>query len=114
MVDVCFSLHQKRLLPVLAKVIVQGPAVHRLADDYDQLGLGMGARVGTKMGAEKLEEQARVHLIAAGIKAEVTWTCLESLQAAREACGGQGFKGDNRIGMPFPTSSSFTFSESCA
>ncbi|CAN8063711.1 unnamed protein product [Agarophyton chilense] len=38
-----------------------------------------------------------VHVTSAGYKALFTWFMQEALQAAREACGGQGYKSDNWI-----------------
>lgn len=33
----------------------------------------------------------RVHLVCAAIKAVNSWHAVETLQAARECCGGQGY-----------------------
>lgn len=38
-----------------------------------------------------------VHTLSAGYKAMFTWFMQDALQAAREACGGQGYKSENRI-----------------
>lgn len=38
-----------------------------------------------------------VHVLSAGYKALFTWFMSDSLQSAREACGGQGYKSENRI-----------------
>ena len=45
------------------------------------------------------KQTKEVHVIASGLKALNTWNMCAALQACREACGGQGFKADNRIGM---------------
>lgn len=39
----------------------------------------------------------QVHVQSAGFKALFTWYMSDALQAARECCGGQGYKSDNRI-----------------
>lgn len=38
-----------------------------------------------------------VHTLSAGCKAMFSWFMNDALQAAREACGGQGYKSENRI-----------------
>lgn len=38
-----------------------------------------------------------VHTSSAGFKAMFTWFMQDTLQVAREACGGQGYKSDNEI-----------------
>lgn len=38
-----------------------------------------------------------MHLESAGYKALFTWFMQDALQAARESCGGQGYKSDNEI-----------------
>lgn len=38
-----------------------------------------------------------LHSLSAGYKAMFTWFMQDALQKAREACGGQGYKSDNRI-----------------
>lgn len=38
-----------------------------------------------------------VHSLSAGYKAMFSWFMQDTLQKAREACGGQGYKSDNRI-----------------
>jgi acyl-CoA oxidase len=37
--------------------------------------------------------------LAAGLKAVASWLALDTLQACREACGGQGYRSDNRFGQ---------------
>lgn len=40
-----------------------------------------------------------LHVWSSGFKALITWHALTTLQECREACGGQGYKAENRIGM---------------
>jgi len=59
------------------------------------------ARTITKLkDAEKteLKEIKQFHVISSGLKSLHTWHLLDTLQATREACGGQGIKSSNRIG----------------
>jgi acyl-CoA oxidase len=48
---------------------------------------------------QRMKQNKQVHVIASGLKALNTWLMSAALQACREACGGQGFKADNRIGI---------------
>jgi len=76
-------LHQRRLLPRLAeayavdaalKAAFHNPAPRKACPDVD------------------FEAQA------AALKAHATWVAASTLQACREACGGQGYLAVNRIG----------------
>jgi acyl-CoA oxidase len=40
-----------------------------------------------------------VHVLSSGFKAVFTWFMSDALQAARECCGGQGYKSENRIAL---------------
>jgi acyl-CoA oxidase len=40
-----------------------------------------------------------VHVLSSGFKAQFTWFMADALQHARECCGGQGYKSENRIGL---------------
>lgn len=40
-----------------------------------------------------------IHVLSSGFKAKFTWFMADALQHARECCGGQGYKSENRIGL---------------
>lgn len=40
-----------------------------------------------------------IHVLSSGFKAMFTWFMADALQHARECCGGQGYKSENRIGL---------------
>ena len=44
------------------------------------------------------EEGRRIEVAAAGLKAYASRHCVETVQACREACGGQGYLAANRLG----------------
>jgi acyl-CoA oxidase len=46
--------------------------------------------------SQKLGKQ--LHVWSSGFKALMTWHMADTLQESREACGGQGYKSENRIG----------------
>ncbi|KAG0099623.1 hypothetical protein BGZ93_006734 [Podila epicladia] len=80
-----YNLHQRRLYPLLAQTYAMHFAARTIAKLKD---------------AEKteLKEIKQFHVISSGLKSLHTWHLLDTLQATREACGGQGLKSSNRIG----------------
>lgn len=83
-----YQRHQRRLLPLLARVYAASFAQNQLLDRFDDVFSG---RHDTDEDREDLETQA------AAAKVLNTWLALESLQESREACGGAGFMTENRL-----------------
>ncbi|KAG9069557.1 hypothetical protein KI688_010461 [Linnemannia hyalina] len=81
-----YKLHQRRLYPLLAQTYAQHFAARAIARLRD-----------TEKSDLKLLKQ--FHVISSGLKSLHTWHLLDTLQATREACGGQGLKSSNRIGQ---------------
>ncbi|MCZ6507238.1 MAG: acyl-CoA dehydrogenase [Acidobacteria bacterium] len=77
-----YRTHQKRLLPRLAKTYALHFALRHLAHRY------LHGSEGTRRETEGL---------AAGLKALSTWHATDTIQACREACGGQGYLAINRF-----------------
>ncbi|HWD01230.1 MAG TPA: acyl-CoA dehydrogenase [Amycolatopsis sp.] len=78
--------HQRKLLPALAKTyalhFAQAELVaklHDIAPDAPE------------------EEQRELESRAAGLKAVTTWHATDTIQAAREACGGAGYLSENLL-----------------
>jgi len=90
-----YPSHQRRLLPRLATTY----ALHFALRD-------LGARyVETQVtGAENRSVEG----LAAGLKAVATWHATETIQACREACGGQGYLAVNRFAALKADSDVFT------
>ncbi len=86
--------HQRRLLPRVATSYGLTFALHRLAEDFAALPAGSDTR----------EIEAR----AAALKAMASWHATDSLQEAREACGGEGFRWSARIAHRKADSDIFT------
>ncbi len=82
-----YTSHQRRLLPLVATSYVLHAAQARLVADLDRV---MG---GTVDDDERRELETR----AAGLKALATWHATESVQQAREACGGAGYLAAYRL-----------------
>ena len=79
-----YRTHKRRLLPRLATTY----ALHFALDDLT----GRFAARGPEEPLETIEAEANA------LKAYATWRTTDTLQEAREACGGQGYRSDNRIG----------------
>lgn len=83
-----YAEHQRRLLPRLAQTYAAAFAHERLLETFDAVF----------SGAEDTDEKRQdLETIAAALKASSTWHALDTLQAAREACGGAGFLTENRL-----------------
>jgi len=77
-----YRMHQRRLLPHLAKTY----AVH------------FGLQYLTNRFLNKTEsEMQEIEALAAGMKSYSTWSTRDVLQECREACGGKGYLSENRI-----------------
>ena len=77
-----YRMHQRRLLPHLAKTY----AIH------------FGLQHLTNRFLNRTEEEMQeIEALAAGMKSYATWSTRDILQECREACGGKGYLSENRI-----------------
>jgi acyl-CoA oxidase len=83
-----YQEHQRRLLPLLAETYAGAFAHERLLLLFDSVFSG---RTDTDEDRQDLET------LAAALKPLSTWHALNTLQTAREACGGAGFMVENRL-----------------
>ena len=83
-----YGQHQRRLIPRLAETYAMAFASERLLTVFDEVFSG---EKDTDENREDLET------LAAGLKPLSTWAALDTLQEAREACGGAGFMAKNRL-----------------
>jgi len=83
-----YQRHQRRLLPRLATTFAAGFAHDRLLRAFDDVFSGKN---------DTDESRQDLETLAAGLKALSTWHALDTLQEAREACGGAGFLAENRL-----------------
>ncbi|WP_019182355.1 acyl-CoA dehydrogenase [Microbacterium yannicii] len=83
-----YGKHQRRLLPLLAQNYAQFFAHDELLRTFDGVFSG---RKDTPAERENLET------LAAALKPLSTWNALDTIQEAREACGGSGFLAENRL-----------------
>ncbi len=76
-----YTTHQLRLLPRLATTYALHFALRDLAQRY----------------LDANEDRRELEGLAAGLKAVATWHATDTIQACREACGGQGYLAENRF-----------------
>ncbi|MGE2719626.1 acyl-CoA dehydrogenase [Mycolicibacterium celeriflavum] len=83
-----YLVHQRRLLPLIAKSYALQFAQNELVAKCHDL-----------QSAEDPdpEEQRELEARAAGLKAVNTWHATRAIQEAREACGGAGYMAENRL-----------------
>ncbi|MBB1515101.1 acyl-CoA dehydrogenase family protein [Tessaracoccus sp. MC1679] len=85
-----YLTHQRRLLPHVARAYAYGFAQNELALQLQRV---MDVGSSDQRASRELETRA------AGMKALLTRWALDSMQEAREACGGAGYMSDNGITM---------------
>ncbi|MFD5864687.1 acyl-CoA dehydrogenase [Agromyces sp. NPDC127015] len=83
-----YQRHQRRLLPRLATTYAQYFAHDEFLVKFDAVFSGK---------ADTDDDRQDLETIAAALKPLSTWHALDTLQEAREACGGAGFIAENRI-----------------
>jgi acyl-CoA oxidase len=83
-----YQRHQRRLLPKLATTYAQIFAHDEFLVKFDAVFSGE---------ADTDDDRQDLETIAAALKPLSTWHALETLQEAREACGGSGFLAENRL-----------------
>ncbi|XP_014524427.1 acyl-coenzyme A oxidase 3, peroxisomal [Vigna radiata var. radiata] len=79
-----YPSHQRRLLPLLAKVYAMSFSANDLKMMYVK---------------RTPKSNKAIHIISSAYKATFTWNNMRTLQECREACGGQGVKSENRVGQ---------------
>ncbi len=83
-----YGMHQRRLLPLLARTYALHFAQERVAADLHEVFSDDGS---SEHDRRALESRA------AGTKALGTWHASHTIQACREACGGAGYLSVNRF-----------------
>jgi acyl-CoA oxidase len=88
-----YGMHQRRLLPLVARTyalhFAQEVVAGQLHDVFSGPGAGEG---GSDEHARRMLESR-----AAGTKALGTWHATRTIQECREACGGAGYLSENRF-----------------
>jgi acyl-CoA oxidase len=90
-----YLTHQRRLLPCVASTY----ALHLGMGALKKIAFGPASADGNDAATPPhTPDQKLVHVLSSGLKAAATWQRVESLQNARECCGGMGVLAENRIG----------------
>ncbi|CAA7397442.1 unnamed protein product [Spirodela intermedia] len=79
-----YPTHQQRLLPLVAKTCAMSCAAAFIKRMYVK---------------RTPEMNKAIHIYSSAFKASITWHNMRTLQECREACGGQGLKTENRVGV---------------
>jgi acyl-CoA oxidase len=85
-------MHQRRLLPLLARTYALHFAQERVAADLHEAFSDIEDEGAAELARRALESRA------AGTKAMGTWHASRTIQECREACGGAGYLSVNRLG----------------
>ncbi|WP_375386248.1 acyl-CoA dehydrogenase [uncultured Microbacterium sp.] len=83
-----YGKHQRRLLPRLATTYASIFAHDEFLQKFDAVFSG---------AADTDADREDLETLAAALKPLSTWHALDTLQEAREACGGAGFLAENRL-----------------
>jgi acyl-CoA oxidase len=83
-----YRLHQRRLMPLLAKTYALHFAQAELANRFHDAFSGDGVPD---------KQQRELESLAAGMKATASWHATETIQTCRECCGGAGYMSVNRF-----------------
>ncbi|MET1044518.1 MAG: acyl-CoA dehydrogenase [Microbacteriaceae bacterium] len=83
-----YQRHQRRLIPRLATTYAQTFAHDDFLVKFDAVFSGK---------SDTDDDRQDLETLAAALKPLSTWHALDSLQEAREACGGAGFLAENRL-----------------
>jgi acyl-CoA oxidase len=82
-----YRTHQRRLMPRIATAYGLHFAIDKLRKRYTE----------TRGEDGSDEENREIEAMAAALKVFGTWNAIDSIQEARECCGGMGFLSQNRI-----------------
>lgn len=88
-----YGMHQRRLLPLLARTYALHLAQEVVAGQLHEVFSGPGP---TEPGADD-HARRMLESRAAGTKALGTWHATRTIQECREACGGAGYLSENRF-----------------
>ncbi len=83
-----YRMHQRRLLPLIAKSYAYRFAQNQLTARMHRL---------QTTDEPDPQESRELEGRAAGLKAAQTWHATKAIQEAREACGGAGYLAENRL-----------------
>ncbi|UFU02657.1 acyl-CoA dehydrogenase family protein [Ruania suaedae] len=83
-----YQQHQRRLLPLIARTYAAQFMHNQLGQRFDEVFSGEH---------DSDEDRQDLETLAAASKPMSTWLALETIQQAREACGGTGYMAENKF-----------------
>jgi acyl-CoA oxidase len=83
-----YRIHQRRLMPLLARTYALHFAQAELSEHFD--------RVQSSHDPDE-RDRRRLESFAAAMKASASWHATETIQTCRECCGGAGYMSVNRF-----------------
>ncbi|MGC5629365.1 acyl-CoA dehydrogenase [Georgenia sp. Z1344] len=83
-----YQRHQRRLLPRIARTYALSFLGAELLERFDDVFSGRH---------DTDEDRQDLETLAAATKPLATWNALDTIQEAREACGGAGYMAENRL-----------------
>jgi acyl-CoA oxidase len=93
-----YGMHQRRLLPLLARTYALHFAQEVLAGELHEVFSAVAASDELEQTDEEVEKRRRaLESRAAATKALGTWHATRTIQECREACGGAGYLTENRF-----------------
>eukprot|EP01121_Diplochlamys_sp_Union-15-3_P014609 TRINITY_DN4675_c0_g1_i1.p1 TRINITY_DN4675_c0_g1~~TRINITY_DN4675_c0_g1_i1.p1 ORF type:complete len:721 (+),score=132.72 TRINITY_DN4675_c0_g1_i1:28-2163(+) len=78
-----YSTHQYRLIPLLAQTYATHFTAVQMEEQFKVLM--------KELNSSNLNSLKVVHSTSAGLKAFFTWWCIDSIELARQCCGGHGY-----------------------
>ncbi|MFC6286952.1 acyl-CoA dehydrogenase [Nocardioides sp. GCM10027113] len=88
-----YGIHQRRLLPLLARTY----ALHFAQEEVAAALHDVFSPTDAPTQGEEEHRRRELESDAAGLKALGTWHATRTIQECREACGGQGYRAENRF-----------------
>lgn len=85
-----YGRHQRRLIPRIATAYASAFSHDEFLREFDAVFSGTG---------DTPERRADLETLAAALKPTTTWQAMDTLQIAREACGGAGYLAENRLAL---------------
>ncbi|MCM0621511.1 acyl-CoA dehydrogenase family protein [Nocardioides bruguierae] len=89
-----YGMHQRRLLPRVARTYALSAAQEVLVERLHEVSTARNGGSGTEVDDHA---QRELESRAAGTKALATWLATDVIQECREACGGAGYLAENRF-----------------
>jgi acyl-CoA oxidase len=83
-----YRIHQRRLMPLLARTYALHFAQAELLEKFHHI---------QSIDEPDEREQRQLESLAAGMKATASWHATETIQTCRECCGGAGYMSVNRF-----------------